>query len=150
MKGIYYTLIFYILIILKTIAFALIFSDIEGNFTIDNVSFIEIISLFLFAGIIETLLTNLLLYHLFSKIDFVNQYKIIIVILASIIFGFLHFSSFDNIKSPISSFISGIFYNTNFIIYYHKYKSYFKASLSTFLLHLFHNITIYTIDYFYM
>ena len=142
MKNIYYSLIFYLIIIVKTVLIGFLWESEQSPkaFSTEGKSPFEVILFFFFVVIIETLLCNLLLYRLLSKIKYLNQNT------PFLIFGALHFTGFEYMKFPVSSFISGVFYNINFILYYKKDKKMFRAVLATFLLHFAHNLTIYIIN----
>ena len=148
MKNIYYSLIFYLIIIVKTVLIGFLWESEQSPkaFSTDGKSPFEVILFFFFVVIIETLLCNLLLYHLLSKIKYLNQNTPFLIFISSLIFGALHFTGFEYMKFPVSSFISGVFYNINFILYYKKDKKMFRAVLATFLLHFAHNLTIYIIN----
>lgn len=147
MKNIYYSSLFYSIIIIKTLLIGFLW---EGEMSSKNIHFkdrdiLDISVLFFMSVIIETLLFNLLLYFLLRKINILRENVIFLIIISGFIFGLTHFTNFENMRSPISSFISGIFYNLNFIFWYKRTKNVFKAVLSTFSIHFVHNITIYLI-----
>lgn len=145
----YYIIYFYIIIVIKTTFISIaweVSNNSSNDFFLDKESFVSMIVIFILAGLVETILFNSILYKFLNKF---NLSKVNIVIIASLIFGIAHFSSIENMKSPVSSFISGIFYNLNYINYYKEERgNLIKAFLLTFFLHFMHNITIYIIDYY--
>ena len=72
MKNIYYSLIFYLIIIVKTVLIGFLWESEQSPkaFSTHGKSPFEIILFFFFVVIIETLLCNLLLYRLLSKIKY--------------------------------------------------------------------------------
>lgn len=147
MKNIYYSIAFYIIIIIKTIIIGMILPNKGSNpFTINDKSFVEVIITFFFVSIIETLLFNFILNKGLSKISFLKRYEYIIIFISSILFGASHLNNLGNIKFFISSFLSGIFYNINFYLYWKTDKKVQNAIISTSGLHFAHNLTIYLID----
>ena len=77
--------------------------------------------------------------------SFLNKFfnnKLIIILISSIIFGLLHFSSIEFI---LITFFAGILLNYNFTLYYPKYKI---AIIITALVHIISNFIVYNFDLF--
>jgi hypothetical protein len=96
------------------------------------------ILMFILVGIIgplvETYLFQVVLIYFLSKINYLNNHKILLIIVASIIFGILHSYSLLYI---ISTFLAGVILNYSYLIYKNKTLSSFVIVLS---IHSIHNI----------
>ena len=97
------------------------------------------ILLFIITGVIETIFFNFIPQYFLNK--FFNN-KLIIILISSIIFGLLHFSSIEFI---LITFFAGILLNYNFTLYYPKYKI---AIIITALVHIISNFIVYNFDSF--
>lgn len=99
----------------------------------------EMIMFFFIGAMVETLILNLLFIYLILRFfPKLNNTEIIIV--ASLIFGLVHFSSWQFV---IITFVAGVLLNYNFLLYK---TSLVKATLLTFLIHFISNTCIYFID----
>lgn len=137
-------IVFLFLIIYSLVGSRLI--NAENDYQTDivkNASILTIFLLFLGGAIIETLIFNNLIIFLLKKIFKHKIKNFLIIIIASIIFGLGHYSSF---KFFIITAIVGVVLNYNFIIYFNQFKNYFYAFLSTFCIHFLSNFTVYLID----
>lgn len=99
----------------------------------------EMIMLFFIGAMVETLILNLLFIYLILRF-FPKLNTTVIIIVASLIFGLVHFSSWQFV---LITFVAGVLLNYNFLLYK---TSLVKATLLTFLIHFISNICIYFID----
>ncbi|AFK85681.1 MULTISPECIES: CPBP family intramembrane glutamic endopeptidase [Thermoanaerobacterium] len=84
--------------------------------------------------IFETYLYQVILIYLLKKINYLNNHKILLIIVASIIFGLSHCYSYIYI---FSTFLAGLILNYSYVIYKNKTLTPFKIVLS---IHSIHNI----------
>ncbi len=99
----------------------------------------EMIMLFFIGAMVETLILNLLFIYLILRF-FPKLNTTVIIVVASLIFGLVHFSSWQFV---LITFVAGVLLNYNFLLYK---TSLVKATLLTFLIHFISNICIYFID----
>ncbi len=121
--------------------------QVDNGYQIDlikNIPPLLMIILFLIGSLVETFVFNFLIFYFFiKKVANYKKYKIIIILIASMIFGFGHFSSFSFF---IITSIVGFILNINFLIFYEKKNSFALAFFSTFLIHFLSNSTVYLIS----
>ena len=141
MKKIFYSLLFYIFLVLYSIIGSRLIK-IDNNYQNDilNMDKISVVVLFLSGSLVETIIFSLLPFIILKFFN-IKNYNIIIV-LSSVLFALTHSSSFEFI---LITFIAGLVFNTNFYKYYIN-LGYFPAFISTFLLHFFSNLTVYIYD----
>lgn len=141
MKKIFYSLLFYIFLVLYSIIGSRLIK-IDNNYQNDilNMDKISVVVLFLSGSLVETIIFSLLPFIILKFFN-IKNYKYIIV-LSSVLFALTHSSSFEFI---LITFIAGLVFNTNFYKYYIN-LGYFPAFISTFLLHFFSNLTVYIYD----
>lgn len=99
----------------------------------------EMIMFFFIGAILETLILNLLVIYLILRF-FPKLNTAVVIIMASLIFGLVHFSSWEFV---LITFVAGVLLNYNFLLYR---SSFLKATLLTFLVHFISNMCIYFID----
>ncbi|MEJ5145416.1 CPBP family glutamic-type intramembrane protease [Sphingobacterium sp. MYb388] len=99
----------------------------------------EMIMFFFIGAMVETLILNLLFIYLILRF-FPKLNTTVIIIAASLIFGLVHFSSWQFV---LITFVAGVLLNYNFLLYK---TSLVKATLLTFLIHFISNMCIYFID----
>ncbi|AIS51983.1 abortive infection protein [Thermoanaerobacter kivui] len=106
----------------------LIFSNIDFSGPEFNMS---PILMFILVGIIgpvlETYLFQVVLLYFLSKINYLNNHKALLIIVASIIFGILHSYS---LFYMISTFLAVVILNYSYLIYRNKTLSSFAIVLS--------------------
>ena len=138
MKKIFYSLLFYIFLVLYSIIGSRLIK-IDNNYQNDilNMDKISVVVLFLSGSLVETIIFSLLPFIILKFFN-IKNYNYIIV-LSSVLFALAHSSSFEFI---LITFIAGLVFNTNFYKY-HINLGYFPAFISTFLLHFFSNLTVY-------
>ena len=138
MKKIFYSLLFYIFLVLYSIIGSRLIK-IDNNYQNDilNMDKISVVVLFLSGSLVETIIFSLLPFIILKFFN-IKNYKYIIV-LSSVLFALTHSSSFEFI---LITFIAGLVFNTNFYKYYIN-LGYFPAFISTFLLHFFNFLKIY-------
>lgn len=141
MKKIFYSLLFYIFLVLYSIIGSRLIK-IDNNYQNDilNMDKISVVVLFLSGSLVETIIFSLLPFIILKFFN-IKNYNYIIV-LSSVLFALTHSSSFEFI---LITFIAGLVFNTNFYKYYIN-LGYFPAFISTFLLHFFSNLTVYIYD----
>lgn len=141
----YYSLLAYLVLVLYPLLGSK-FIDAGNNYQTDLVhksSILMMLFIFVFGAIAETLVLNYAIIYYLKTTKFFERKNYLILFIASLIFGLAHFSS---IKFVIITFFAGAILNINFLYYINKTNNYWYASLSTFIIHLFSNLTIYIID----
>jgi hypothetical protein len=91
--------------------------------------------------IIETYLFQVVLIYFLKKVNYLNNNKALLVIVASIIFGVLHNYSYDYI---IFGFLFGMILNYSYLIYKNKTLSSFIIALT---IHIIYNILVLLVFY---
>ncbi|WP_029687890.1 CPBP family intramembrane glutamic endopeptidase [Thermoanaerobacter sp. A7A] len=106
------------------------------------------IAMLILAGIVgpilETYLFQVVLLYLLSKINYLNNNKILLIIIASMIFGIGHHYSFSYI---IFGFLAGLIFNYSYLIYKNKTMSSFAIVLS---IHSIYNIIMIVLHYLFI
>ncbi|SHF16988.1 hypothetical protein SAMN02745195_02000 [Thermoanaerobacter uzonensis DSM 18761] len=131
--------------ILTMVVFSFLIDNVIAIYTnISNINFngpkfdMSPILMLILVGIIspvfETYLYQVVLIYLLKKINYLNNHKILLIIVASIIFGISHCYSYIYI---FSTFLAGLILNYSYVFYKNKTLTPFKIVLS---IHSIHNI----------
>ncbi|QSZ26446.1 CPBP family intramembrane metalloprotease [Aceticella autotrophica] len=91
--------------------------------------------------VFETYLYQVVLIYQLKKINYLNNHKILLIIVASIIFGISHCYSYIYI---FSTFLAGLILNYSYLIHKSKYISRFMI---VFLIHSIHNIIAFAVNF---
>lgn len=95
--------------------------------------------IFIFGALLETLIFNFLPFFFLMEHKFFKNKELLFIFILSIFFGLGHFSSF---RFVVITFFAGLVFNWHFL-QYAKYKNLKYAFISTFIIHLMGNVTVY-------